>query len=470
MKFKKIGILLLCVLMVIGGIACSDNRENSKITMISGDGQSVSLLDYQVYYFVEINRVLSNYANPSTIGLDMTSNLKEQRCAFDESISWADYFSRNALSLAKEILASVIAAEQEGIVLNDEQNQNIEDMLKEIEDSAKSSNVSTADYLKEMYGPNVSLDDMRRIYTRYEIYSAYTQHTSDQLQISQEEMDAYYEAHREEIDTLTARVAPFPYTVGDEESKNEAKQKAESFKNSVVDEQTFADTFMASMTETQLINYSGTDITKTYNITKNSFGSDTESAEYMFDDNRQPGDMCIVDTGNIYLVMYYIEKDNKDYHTCNVRVITASGSTYVERQTEAERLLNEFKSAGSTEEKFIELANQFTADTTVAAGSGGLYEDVYKGFSTTEITEWCFDAQRQYGDVAIIKTSTGRGPGCNLLFYLSQGDNYRNMLLSEKIRTARMGEIMTGLIEKYHVVADETLIDTVTELAIQRDN
>ena len=113
MKFKKIGILLLCVLMVIGGIACSDNRENSKITMISGDGQSVSLLDYQVYYFVEINRVLSNYANPSTIGLDMTSNLKEQRCAFDESISWADYFSRNALSLAKEILASVIAAEQE---------------------------------------------------------------------------------------------------------------------------------------------------------------------------------------------------------------------------------------------------------------------------------------------------------------------------------------------------------------------
>ena len=58
-----------------------------------------------------------------------------------------------------------------------------------------------------------------------------------------------------------------------------------------------------------------------------------------------------------------------------------------------------------TEEHFIELAKEHSADGS--ASKGGLYEEVYPGQMVTEFNDWCFDASRTPGDTAIVKTRYG---------------------------------------------------------------
>lgn len=86
---------------------------------------------------------------------------------------------------------------------------------------------------------------------------------------------------------------------------------------------------------------------------------------------------------------------------------TYSETEWAAALTEAERVLNEWKSGDATEESFGELATTYTDDTG-SASTGGLYEDIAPGSNyVEEFLAWAIDMNRKTGDTDIVKTQFG---------------------------------------------------------------
>ena len=117
---------------------------------------------------------------------------------------------------------------------------------------------------------------------------------------------------------------------------------------------------------------------------------------------------------------------------------TSDGSgntTYTEEEWEACRLkaqaiLDEYLAGEATEDSFAALANEKSEDPG-SNTNGGLYEDMYKGKMVEPFENWCFDANRQYGDTGLVRTSYGY----HVMFYVGSSlvwDQYaREDLIAE---------------------------------------
>lgn len=75
-------------------------------------------------------------------------------------------------------------------------------------------------------------------------------------------------------------------------------------------------------------------------------------------------------------------------------------------ETAAQAILDEWLAGDKTEESFAALAGEKTEDPGSQA-TGGLYQQVYEGQMVPEFNDWCFDANRQYGDYDLVRTSYG---------------------------------------------------------------
>lgn len=113
--------------------------------------------------------------------------------------------------------------------------------------------------------------------------------------------------------------------------------------------------------------------------------------------------------------------------------ITYSDEAWNTCLTEAEAILNEWKSGEATQESFSLLASKYTEDTGSSA-TGGLYENVGPNSNFVEtFRAWATDANRQPGDTGIVKSQYGY----HIMYFVS-GEPYwsstaENYLLSERM-------------------------------------
>ena len=82
-----------------------------------------------------------------------------------------------------------------------------------------------------------------------------------------------------------------------------------------------------------------------------------------------------------------------------------SDEAWAAAEQKANEVLQEWESGDQTEDRFGELAQEYSADGS--ATSGGLYENVYPGQMVTEFNDWCFADGRGVGDYGLVKTVYG---------------------------------------------------------------
>ena len=82
-----------------------------------------------------------------------------------------------------------------------------------------------------------------------------------------------------------------------------------------------------------------------------------------------------------------------------------SDEAWAAAEQKANEVLQEWESGEMTEERFGELAAEYSADGN--ASSGGIYEDVYPGQMVDSFNDWCFDDARTAGDYGLVKTEFG---------------------------------------------------------------
>ena len=131
-------------------------------------------------------------------------------------------------------------------------------------------------------------------------------------------------------------------------------------------------------------------------------------------------------------------------------------------QEEAERVYQEWKDGGATEELFSELAAEYTADSN--GSDGGLYEDVYPGQMVTEFNDWCFDLSRQPGDTDIVQTSYGY----HIMYFVEASEEtYWHETVLQSYMNDWTSEFMDGLLANftYEVNYDNIVLSELSMVA-----
>ncbi len=102
-------------------------------------------------------------------------------------------------------------------------------------------------------------------------------------------------------------------------------------------------------------------------------------------------------------------------------------------KTEAERIYGIWKSGDKTEDRFSQMAQEYSTDGS--ASNGGLYTDVYEGQMVENFNNWCFDESREAGNYDLIQTQFGY----HIMYFVSSRDiwyaNAEYDLISQTVST-----------------------------------
>ncbi|MCD8190922.1 MAG: hypothetical protein LUD78_12045 [Clostridiales bacterium] len=135
-----------------------------------------------------------------------------------------------------------------------------------------------------------------------------------------------------------------------------------------------------------------------------------------------------------YYVVYFSDRYRDDYYAANVRNILIEAdedeededseeTTYLydDALATAEELQQTWLDNGGTEDDFIDLVADNSADTGTNE-DGGLNSTVYKGVLDATLEEWVLDESRASGDYTILKDETNIG--YQLLYFVGFDDLY----------------------------------------------
>ena len=118
-------------------------------------------------------------------------------------------------------------------------------------------------------------------------------------------------------------------------------------------------------------------------------------------------------------------------------------------RSEAERILEAWKSGEATESSFATMANTYSEDPG-SNTTGGLYEaiDPFSNY-VPEFLNWAVDMTRQPGDTEIVKTSYGYH-----IMYFVGGEDYFDYVVGEQLVAERIQTKLEQIKQQYPMVVD----------------
>ena len=420
------------------------------------------------YYLDAVYNFYNNYGAYISYFLDTTVALDQQYYDEEGGQTWADYFLDEAIESAKGAYAVYDEAVANGYSLSEEGEQTLADNMDSLKTSVEEAGYpSLKSYLTSTYGRGSSESSFEQ-YQRVQLTaSEYAQAYQDSLTYTADDLQAKYDEDPNQYTNVTYRsfyIAASNYkpeetedeTAEADASEAEAEEDNSEYlamaeadakamaKAAKGDEAAFADQAYELATETAKESYEDPDYTLRSNASYSAVPS--YCVDWLYDDARKEGDTTYVgDDGTGYYVLYFIATEDNNYNTVNVRHIllapeqdldsdedgtmdASSDEALAAAKQEAEDVLAEWKAGEATEESFAALADTYSADST----EGGLLENIYHNQMVQPFNDWCFDESRQPGDVEIVQTEFGY----HIIYFISQGDTYRDVLIRSDLRSA----------------------------------
>ncbi len=475
--------VVLVVALIVGSVSVL-------VTSIKKTGNylrntvSVSSENYEInnamlsYLFADNFYMQKSYFDyyQSYFGFDTSKSLKSQ--SYGDDMTWYDYFLESALDNAASMLISCEGARAEGIDIDEKDMILVEKEITALKDVAEGLDMSMDDYLSEYYGLGVKESDVRDALKLYYLSTKYYYHQLDSIEVTDADINAYYDAN--EMDFL--RVSYRVYTVSaivESDFTDAEKQKAYN------DAEAAANALAAAKTEeefdellqdylTDLHKRDGStgvsleDIVEEIDDTKYesaSYSEDSEYSEWLFADDTNVGDTKVIETddGEYAVYMLTAAKAREEYATKSVRHILFLESEYESKEAclaAAEAILAEFKATDMTVAEFGDLALKHSADTG-SVYLGGLYENITKGQMVEEFEDWCFDETREEGDVEIVYTESY---GYHIMYFAGDGDAAWAAAVRDAIIDEEYEEMSTLLIDAYKAEVDSSAAKKIPDI------
>lgn len=472
---------VICGLILIGVIVWavatkSANALINKVAMTVGD-KEISGVEFEYQYNEAISTFQTTYQDViQYMGVDFEKDLSTQE--YSEEQSWKDYFVEQAVAALTERYLLFCAADEAGYVLSDEDKKALDDEIASLKSMLSAYGISYSDYIKSIYGDEITT----KLFRDYNLinttaYNYYTQ-VMDSLEIDAAALEAYYNEHKDDIDTVDFLFYQFAYTVptdveeGDESYKDEAKAKADAALAAITDAASFNSAILAQLEDAE---------TELNTEASNRFKDDMIAAlsEWLYDGARVSGDKTVIEGNGGYFVLYFVERVRPDYEAVNVRHIlispeevedvkddegnvdadataAAEEKAMADAKVKADEVLKQWLDGEKTEDSFAALAVSNSKDTGSAA-YGGLYTHVLKGQMVEEFDSWIFDASREVGDYEIVETSYGY----HIMFFSGNDGIVWEALAKSGVEAEEYEAYTEELEGKYEIVVYDEVIDLI---------
>ena len=286
------------------------------------DGDELSAEKVQMIMAVMYNQFVGTYGDyASYYGLDISGGLEglaDQECDYSSDGTWKGYFLDEAISNIKEMYALAGYAEQQGISLEDAENEEIQNTLAAFEDDAREEGYDDYDkYAAYCFGDG----ETESIYEWYlnlsELASKAYAEYYEALEYSDEEIKEHYtEMGYEDDGSNDYAMASMRHILimaeADENGEytddaiNEAHEKAEEIYREWLDGDMSEESFAELANEYSEDSGSNTTGGLYEDIYKDQMI--TEINDYLFAD-RTPGDSAIVDHNGNYVgthIVYFV--------------------------------------------------------------------------------------------------------------------------------------------------------------------
>jgi hypothetical protein len=372
-----------------------------------------------------------------------------------------------------QVTAIYEKAVEAGYTLSEEDSAAIDEQIASFGTYADNYGYSSAEnYVSAAYGRGCNEDIVRKLMEMSYIASDYSSDNYDSFSYTADQLSSWYEENKDSYDTfdytyylVPADTVEVVSDVTDEETgevsqqtTNEvtdetmaaAKEKADALAAEVTD----ADSFAAAVAALEA---DAKPSVQTL-VSGNSLSSDY--SEWMLDPARVAGDVTVAESANSgYYVVLFQNRDDNSYNTVSARhilvnAVDADGDgTYSDEEmatarSSIEAIYDEWKSGDATEDSFAALANEKSEDSG-SNTNGGLYENIYKGEMVDEFNDFCFAEGRQPGDTAIVMGSTSSYSGYHLVYFVGEGEPYRNYLAETNLRRDDFQNWQTSITEGY---------------------
>ncbi len=493
-----VSVMIVVVAAVLGILAVrtvnnSGVIQKNTLAATIGD-KELNSVELSYYYIDAVNESYNDwYTQYQTytdsyleiMGLDTSKALNKQTNP-ETGKSWAQYFVDAAIEKAKEDEALYNEAIANKFELPEDEQEALDNVLKNIETYASLYGYSNADqYLRASYGYGAELESYKQYYTKTTIAAAYNTFHEESLSYEEKEIREYDEKDPNKFNSYTYHSCYISYTEflqGGEKDKDgnvtysdKEKEAARKALKEAADKLAKAKDLkeLNELAETIEVNEEGQVVVNDYT---NQLYSNINAPlnEWLSDSKRKAGDIAAIpntsttededgkettETNGYYVVIFDSSADNAEFMD-DVRHLlvqfeggktdeTTGETTYTEAEKKkakeaAEKYLKEWKEGKATEESFIELVKEHSDDSS--AEDGGLFEQIHRDSGyVSSFKDWATDGKRKVGDVEIIESEYGY----HIMYYVGENDmTYRDYMISEELRADEQQAWYDALLEK----------------------
>lgn len=452
-NFKPIMITTIAILLVIALIVSISVNSNKEETYVTVGKTELTETEYSFYYTLTVNNYLYQYDGYlEYIGLDTSKPYSEQY--IDETRTWEDFFKDTTNSLLQSSFA--LYEDAKNNKYDGKNNSFYLNFIDSIKTAAKNNNTTYSQYLKTMFGENMTVNIFEKqldIYSTSIVYSEYLiENFKDS--IDEKQINEIYQLNPNNYDRAEYYIFALPYSkdIKEDDWKNEkiTEETALSICEKVKSAQNLEDFIKLSSEncfESYKDAYKEENLEPSFSLSKNNLNVSLQ--EWVYSNDRQYGDITLIndrDTSSA-IVLFFIDKKLDERNTVDFRYITLTLETYETAENlkkQAEGMYNLWITEGATEEKFIEYANLYSENSA----NKGLCESVYIGELDKNIENWLFDKSRKTGDHNIFNINSDY----HLFYYIGTNEPYYYSVIRNEFADENYDKYMHSILDKYKLI------------------
>ncbi len=426
-------------------------------TYITVDGESVSRVEFDYYYNIAISNYLSGQgAWLYYAGIDLSGDLSQQM--YSEDMSFKDFFDE----MAVDLMAQNKALEKEGRAAGFTYDTagKYKEYMESLKDYASKEGVSAREYIRGTYGAYATESRVKPYVEEMMYANAYYESVVEDMVISQDEIEQYYNEHKNNYDlidfrlnSVSAELPKEPTELADPvesaapaESTAPAEGEGSGTDGAESEYEPSEAEIAAAMEKAKAEAENMEKTIKTEgNQTVGAFYSDVLYIlrDWLFAEERNPGDTTVIEdaSSNRYYVLAFEKRYRNGAPTVDARVVMTNNGN-------GQEILDEWKSGEATEASFAELSDKYN-DPAVTDAQGGLYEEMQVSYLAAELGDWFGDSSRVKGDTAVI--SPEGDTYSYVVYYVGANREEWIVNIENTLRSSRASEYADKLAESITV-------------------
>ena len=456
-------VVVALVVLVIGAYLVNSDVLYTKTTALTVGDTKYSPAEVSYFYRNTYNTVYQNLSDQygSRVGMliDNTRPLDEQPYPYDVTgeQTWADVIADTAKQDIIRVTSFADAAAKAGRTLTDEDKATIDATLSSYHQYASVGGFPNVNkFYAAYFGKGVTEDIVAKLQEKIVLGSDYYNEIMDSYQYTDEQLDAYYSEHADEMDyydflvfTVYTSMDQFK-DLADDAKAEAAHAAAQEIVDAATDPEHFTEAVKAFAGEDTLVNVTSA----------HADGISINYDDWIVDPARQPGDTAVIDVSTNSYALYFIGRDDNNYNTVDFRHILVqaeadeNGNITDEAlffaRTKAEDLFAQWRQ-DPTEENFIALANE-NSDDTGSNTNGGLYEQVTKYTMVPGVNDFLFNQGHVAGDTGVVLGQSSAYAGYHVMYYVGENANNAHLLAEAAKRAEDFDAKAAELAEGYEAV------------------